>query len=169
MSQERRQVLEMLAQGKITAEDAERLLDRLNRAGAGSGAGAGAGAGTGAGAGASAGSGDGGGAWAAAGAPEGAAGSDLETAPPKRVKYLRVVVDSSDGDKVNIRVPLGLVRAGIKLRAIMPEQAREKLEAKGVDLSALSGLDGEELIEALRELQIDVNSAQGEKVRIFCE
>ena len=33
MSAERMKVLEMLAEGKITAEDADRLLDRLNDSG----------------------------------------------------------------------------------------------------------------------------------------
>lgn len=138
MSTERRQVLEMLAQGKITAEDAERLLDKLNRPGGESSAEEG-------------------------GAKAGGAAS------PGRCRFLRVVVNSEDGDKVNIRVPLSLVRAGIKLRAVMPEQAREKLEAKGVDLSHLGCLEGDELVNALRELNVDVDSAGGETVRIFCE
>lgn len=147
MSQERKQVLDMLAQGKITAEDAERLLDKLASLGS---------------------------------TPEGAADADAgakpwdtgTTPPPAakgKPKYLRVVVDGSDGDKVNIRVPLGLVRAGMKLRAVMPEHARERLERKGFDLNHLSELDGEELVDALRDLSVDVDSENGDKVRIFCE
>jgi len=147
MSQERRQVLQMLAQGKISAEDAERLLDKL----------------------------------ASVTEPADAAGDDEPAAeagdaaasPPlsgrRRPKYLRVVVDSTDGDKVNIRVPLGLIRAGMKLRAVMPEHARERLEERGLDLNHLSDLDGEELVDALRELSVDVDSDSGDKVRIFCE
>ncbi len=147
MSQERKQVLDMLAQGKITAEDAERLLDKLASLGSTS--------------------------EGAADADTAARSRDTGTAPspaPKgKPKYLRVVVDSSDGDKVNIRVPLGLVRAGMKLRAVMPEHARERLEQKGLDLNHLSELDGEELVDALRELSVDVDSDNGDKVRIFCE
>jgi hypothetical protein len=78
-------------------------------------------------------------------------------------------VNSEDGDKVNVRVPLTLVRAGIKLRAVMPEHAREKLEANGFDLGHLNGMEGDELVSALRELNVDVDSAKGETVRIFCE
>lgn len=37
MSEERRKVLEMLAEGKISAEDAEKLLDKLAAGGSGSG------------------------------------------------------------------------------------------------------------------------------------
>jgi hypothetical protein len=85
------------------------------------------------------------------------------------LKYLRVVVDSSDGDKVNIRVPLALVKTGIKLSTMMPAEANEKLAEQGIDLSHLSGLKGEELIEALRDLKVDVDSNDGDTVRIFCE
>ena len=138
MSEERKQVLEMLAQGKISTEDAERLLDRLNAVGA-------------------------------VGQVSGNEGTAEETAGKKNLKYLRVVVDSKKGDKVNIRVPLSLVRAGIKLKAMMPEQAQEKLAEKGVDLSHLGALQGDELTDALRELNIDVDSSDGDTVHVFCE
>ena len=85
------------------------------------------------------------------------------------LKYLRVVVDSKDGDKVNIRVPLGLLRTGIDLSTIMPLVAGEKLEASGIDLSHLSTVSGDELIEELRDLKVDVASTNGDKVRVFCE
>jgi hypothetical protein len=138
MTTERKQVLEMLAQGKISAEDAERLLDKLDRSSSES---------------------------ASAERGEGADSA----APAGRIKYLRVLVNSEDGDKVNIRIPLSLVRAGIKLRAVMPDHARAKLEAKGIDLSNLGLLEGDELVNALRELNVDVDSAKGETVRVFCE
>ncbi|KAF0244007.1 MAG: hypothetical protein FD180_2896 [Planctomycetota bacterium] len=129
MSTERRQVLDMLAQGKITPEEADRLLEKLA-------------------------------------APKPAEGQPAAGAAPK---YLRVTVDSADGDKVNVRVPLALVRTGIKLSAMMPKEAGEKLQESGIDLSHLSSLKGEELVEALRELTVDVNSSGGDKVKVFCE
>jgi hypothetical protein len=143
MSEERRKVLELLAAGTISAEEAERLLDKL-------------------------------------GTPtrpeiphaettdDPAAPSD-DSAPRAPLKYLRVLVDSADGDNVNVRVPIALVRTGINLATMMPAHAGEKLEERGIDLSHLSELDGEELIEALRELQVDVNSSDGDTVRVFCE
>lgn len=135
---ERKQILEMLAQGKITAQDADRLLDRLEAV-------------------------SGERSRLEAGAPgEGAS-------KPKRPRFLRVEVDSPSGDNVNIRIPLFFVRAGIKLSAVMPSEARRRIEAKGVDLSHLSELQGEDLIEALRELTIDVSDSDGDKVRIYCE
>jgi hypothetical protein len=80
-----------------------------------------------------------------------------------------VLVDSSDGDKVNVRVPLALIRTGIKLTTILPEDATEKMAAKGVNLGALGELDDAELYEALKELQVDVDSTDGDTVRVFCE
>lgn len=139
MANDKRKVLEMLAAGKITAEDAERLLNRL----------------------------------AAASRITAGEGPDSQEGEPEGAKralrYLRVVVDSSDGDKVNIRVPLALVRTGIRLSTMLPTEAAETLRERGVDLSELQGLKGEALIEALRELQIDVDSTDGDVVRVFCE
>jgi hypothetical protein len=141
MSSERKRVLEMLASGTITAEDAERLLGKLDKAGYSEGSGVSDEAGL-------------------AKGPSPGTGS---------LKYLRVVVDSHDGDKVNIRVPLGLVRTGLKLSTMLPTEANEKLVEKGIDLSHLSELDGEELIEELRDLAVDVDSGNGDTVRVFCE
>jgi hypothetical protein len=83
------------------------------------------------------------------------------------LKYLRVVVDGSD--KVNVRVPIGLIRTGIKLSTLMPLSASEQLSERGIDLSQLNNLDGDELIEALRELQVEVDSEDGDTIRVFCE
>jgi hypothetical protein len=91
------------------------------------------------------------------------------TAASRELKYLRVVVDSADGDKVNVRVPLSLIKTGIKLKALIPVDVAEKIGGHGLDLSQLSELDGDALIEALRELQVDVDSSGGDKVRVFTE
>ncbi len=88
----------------------------------------------------------------------------------KRIpKYLRVMVDSANGDKVNVRVPMSLLKTGIKLSALLPGNAAEKMSSHGFDLSQLSKLDGDELIEALSDLTVDVDSADGDKVRVFTE
>ena len=84
------------------------------------------------------------------------------------LKYLRVVV-SGGSDQVNVRVPIGLIRTGIKLTTLMPLSASEHLTEHGIDLSQFNNLDSDELMEALRELQVDVDSEDGETVRIFCE
>ena len=135
MQTERRKVFDMLAEGKVSAADAERLLSKL----------------------------------AASGEDDSADPADAVGPEPSSLKYLRVVVDGRDGDKVNIRVPLGLLRTGIKLSTMMPGAAAKKLAASGIDLSHLSTLSGDALIEELRDLKVDVDSTGGDKVRVFCE
>ena len=96
----------------------------------------------------------------------------------RNVKYLRVVVDTDEGHdgptKVNIRVPMNLLRAGVRLSSIIPPIAREKVNAamakNGVpfDLNQLKPENLEELVEQLDELTVDVDQEKT-KVRIFCE
>jgi hypothetical protein len=140
MSTERRQILDMLSAGTITAEEADRLLRAtddtvMDRP-----------------------------------APS-------PTARPNRAKYLRVVVDSDSSGaptKVNVRVPMALLYAGVKLSAVLPPEARDQLSARmraqGVafDLNHLKPENLEDLIDQLNDLTVDVDQ-DGTKVRVFCE
>jgi len=82
---------------------------------------------------------------------------------------------SGDYDRVNIRVPMSLIRAGIKLTSLIPSEARDKvnlaLHEKGIDFDArnMRPEDIEELIGALSDLEVDVISKSGESVRVFVE
>ena len=136
MSTERKQVLEMLAQGKISTADADRLLDKL-----------------------------------AGRQAEGDAGNTAVDVKGSKAtpKFLRVEVDAHDGDRVNVRIPMFLVRTGIKLSTMLPSKVSRRLTENGIDLSQLSGLEGDELVQAMRELTVDVESNDGDKVRVFCE
>lgn len=135
MSRDRAKILQMVADGTVTPEEAEKLLSRLE--------------------------------------PPGSTTAHVETDGPARdhksrpLKYLRVVVDGND--KVNVRVPIGLIRTGIKLSTLMPPKASEHLVEHGIDLAQLKNLDGEELMDALRELTVDVDSKNGDTVHVFCE
>lgn len=144
MNDDRRAILDMLATGKITADEAERLLAALDRT-------------------------------AAQAAPP----MDADyPANRTRAKYLRVVVDTDeDGDgptKVNIRVPMQLLRAGVRLSSIIPPRARDELNAamlkEGIpfDINQLKPENLEELVEQLSDLTVDVDQERT-KVRIFCE
>jgi hypothetical protein len=135
MKEERKQILEMLAQGKISADEADQLLAKLETIEAG----------------------------------DSATASSNDDDRPRKLKYLRVLVDTTDGDKVNVQIPLALIRTGIKLAALLPNDVNEKLGEKGVDLSMLSGLDAAELYETLSELKVDVDASDGDTVRVFCE
>ena len=143
MSENRRQILDMLAQGKITADEAERLLNAVEREPATL-----------------------------------VAGPAGETRRGDKLKYLRVVVDAHDQrdapTKVNVRVPMQLLRAGVRLSSLIPEQARDKVNAamhkQGVafDLSQLKPENIEDMIEQLGDLTVDVDQEKT-KVHIFCE
>jgi membrane peptidoglycan carboxypeptidase len=90
-------------------------------------------------------------------------------------RYLRVQIDSA-GTNVNVRVPLQLVRSGIKIASLMPEDVQDKvtgaLKSKGldIDLGRAKGEDIDALIESLSELTMEIDEGDGgDKVRIFCE
>jgi hypothetical protein len=152
MNENRKQILDMLAAGRITAEEAERLLAALD---------------------------PGAGAPAAAGA-----NSAKNTGPKTHPKYLRVLVEadeSTTGNKglttVNVRVPMQLLRAGVRLAALIPQQAHEKLDSAlsrhgiPLTLSQIKPENLEELIDHLEDLTVDVDGKDGNqtKVRVFCE
>ncbi|MDA0563339.1 hypothetical protein LG943_03185 [Streptomonospora sp. S1-112] len=145
MNEQRRQILQMLTEGKITADEAERLIDAL----------------------------------------------DTDQPEPRaldaprsgsRPKYLRVVVEAgqgteADGDgptRINVRVPLQLLRAGVRLASLLPPQAITKANAElskagvPIDLAQLKPADVEELVDQLDELTIDVDDPDS-KVQVFCE
>jgi hypothetical protein len=92
-------------------------------------------------------------------------------------RYLRVLVEADAGEerpKVNVRVPLALVRAGVRLAALLPpgvhDQINKALKENGVDLdvSKIRPEHLEELVEHLGDLSVDVENHR-EKVRVFCE
>ncbi len=139
MSQERDRILDLLAAGKITAEEAGRLLDAVDSAGG--------------------------------------AGRERARRPQERPgelpKFMYVKVLSTKGDNVNVKIPLSLVRAGLKLTSLIPPQAMEQIDKsmaeKGmsIDLKNLKPEDLEDLIESLREMEISVDAANGDNVRVY--
>ena len=132
MNTECRKVLDMVAGGKLSSADAERLLSKL----------------------------------AESAEDETKRPSGDGTTGTDPLRYLRVVVDSQEGDKVNVRVPLGLLRTGIQLSAMLPLLATSR---RVIDLSHLTGLSGDELLDELRHLEVNVDSTNGDTVRVFCE
>ena len=92
-------------------------------------------------------------------------------------KYLRVVIGNGDdpqSEHVNIRVPMGLIRAGVKLASVLPSNAtskvNEKLKEKGVDIDRgkIKAEDLENLVDSLSDLEVDIQDGK-EKVRIYVE
>ena len=96
-------------------------------------------------------------------------GHDSSSSQPQKLQYLRVLVENPKCEQVNVRVPLAFLRSGMKLLAVLPPRVNEKLAEKGIDLSAISDLKGEDLEQALRDLLVNVDGPDGNKVRVFCE
>jgi hypothetical protein len=143
LTEERRRILNLLAEGKLDAAAAEKLLDALS----------------------------------SKPVPVSVA-EHAEVAMPDP-KFLRVLVegyqDETGAGKVNVRVPFTLIRAGIRLAALLPvavhEPINRALRENGVeiDISKFKPENFEDLVVHLRELAVDVEGAHGEKVRVFCE
>jgi len=111
--------------------------------------------------------------------PEGSASESSPktgTAVKTRAKYLRVcVLGGSAGDHVNVRVPMTLIRSGMKFTSLLPAEARDKvtgaLRDKGIDFDMrnLKPEDLDEFIEALSDLEVKVVGSDGEIVKVFVE
>ena len=77
---------------------------------------------------------------------------------------LRIRIDSANGDKVTVNLPMGLVKVGISIGMKLPQVNGN---------AALEGIDFEEIIKLVEaglvgEL-VTVESAEGDHVRIFVE
>ena len=134
MSDETRKVLEMLASGKISVQEAEQLLQAV-------------------------------------------------TVPPSEhgekkadPKYFRILVNkpASDGKKaenVNIKVPISVVRGGLRLSSVFPGLLGKKRiqldDGTELDLSKIHYADLEAMIKDIGELTVDVDGDA--QVRIRCE
>ena len=145
MSDEARRVLDLVAQGKITVDDAQQLLGAL-------------------------------------GAPSAAAGA----APPRqddatrpKPKWVRIAIHKSGREgrqdkDVNIRVPLAIVRTGMRLGALIPgaagEQVQARMRERGLDID-FSKLDANAIETVIREIgdtNIEIDDGRSQ-VRISLE
>ena len=78
---------------------------------------------------------------------------------------LKIEVDSADGDKVRVNLPMGLVEAGIEMGMSMSNI--------GINSEAMKHIDLAKVFEAVRNGAVgnlvDVKSCDGDVVRIFVE
>jgi hypothetical protein len=134
MSDETRQVLEMLSAGKVSVVEAEQLLQAVKAPG--------------------------------------------QTADDKKVepRYFRILVNkpAREGKKaeaVNIRVPMTVIRGGLRLGALFPGMlGKKKIQLDNgveLDLSKVTYTDLEAMIKDIGELTVDVDGDA--QVRIRCE
>lgn len=158
MNDDRRSILDLLAAGKITADEAVRLLAALDvKPGSAPDSSASA-----------------------------ASGAQGAAVPSKaRSKYLRVLVEADEtttglkggSTTVNVRVPIALLRAGVRLAGLIPARAHDQLDKAfsqygiPLTLSQIKPENLEEIIDHLDDLTVDVDGKDENKtrVRVFCE
>ncbi|MGA2158376.1 MAG: hypothetical protein ABSG90_04050 [Dehalococcoidia bacterium] len=150
MSENQKKILQMLAEGKINVEEAQRLLALVN----------------------------------SEGEKENGTGN-IEKKLKSIPRYMHVVVEPKPGQshrddshdfhgKVNLRVPFGLIRAGIKLATLIPSDTADHMNKafkdKGFnfDIRRLKEEDVEELVAALRDSEIHVDTDY-ETISVYAE
>lgn len=94
---------------------------------------------------------------------------EVRVLPPEERKdikdmLLRIIVDSSDGDKVRINLPMALVQVALDMGTEMP-QISGKEALKNIDLNQIMELVRQGAIGNL----VEVESVDGDTVRIFVE
>lgn len=100
----------------------------------------------------------------------------IGTQTKKSPKFLCINIEpkSLKGDKVNVRIPFAILLAGVKLAALIPEDAKRKvneaLESKGIDIdfTKLNSQNINEFIDSLSELTVDFDS-ENDRIKIYCE
>ena len=132
MSDEKTRILTMLSEGKVSVEEAEKLLKAVETS---------------------------------------VVEQDNTQRPSSKIlpKFIRVQVDSSGGDKVNVKVPIQILRSGVRLASLLPAEAQGSINntMNGIDLSKIGPENIDQFIESLADFTIDVDGS--DKVKIFCE
>jgi hypothetical protein len=77
-------------------------------------------------------------------------------------KFLRIVVDSSEGDKVRVNVPIDLIKY---VKTFIPKNVKNELDSQEVDLDNII-----KMVEEGFEGEIaTIDSGKGDHIRIFVE
>ena len=153
MSDETRRVLDLLAQGKITVDEADRLIKAV-----------------------------------CADRPAETATADTATdGGRQRVRWVRINIHKPAKDQthtpkdVNIRVPIAVVKGGMRLGAIIAtfagEKAAQRMKERGLDLdlstingdlSRMNGTEFDSFMKSLDDMNIEIDDGKSQ-VRITCE
>jgi hypothetical protein len=97
--------------------------------------------------------------------------------PKADPRYFRIQVNKAGengkkGENVNIRVPMTIVRGGLRLGALLPGMLGKKTikldNGMEIDLSKVTYTDLEAMIKDIGELTVDVDGGDAQ-VRIRCE
>lgn len=142
MSDERRRVLDLLAQGKITVDEADQLLRALGSAAAPS---------------------------QATPADAGASSADTSKKPRFiRIVVHKPANGRESAEDVNIRIPIPMIKGGMRLGALIPgywgERIASRMRERGMDVD-FTNLDPnaiEAVFRELNEMGIDIDSPKGQ-------
>jgi len=144
MNEERMKILQMLSEGKITSEEADRLIEAIG----------------------------------ASSQAEPSRENPLGGAGVPKYLYVDVKSFSEEGEEkkenVNIKVPVALIKAGVNIASLMPEDVQgeinKAMDESGVKfkLSDIKKENLDEFLVALRELEVNVDG-ENERVRIYCQ
>ena len=140
MSDERMRILNMLAEGKITPDDAEKLLKAMDN--------------------------------------NSRQTETINKSLSENVKgkYLYVQVEPKEGkssERVSVKVPLALVKAGLNISKLIPKDAQEKVQSsmqeKGIpfNISDMNPENLQEILDAMEQMSVDVDTDES-TVQIFC-
>jgi DUF4097 and DUF4098 domain-containing protein YvlB len=133
-------ILHMLAEGKLTPDDAEKLLQALEVK------------------------------------PRESEVVNQNRTMDVKGKYLFVQVDPKEGkssERVSVKVPLALVKAGLNITKLIPAEAQDKIQSSMHDsgipfnLGDIDPQNYEEIMEALEQMSIDVDTDES-TVKVFC-
>ena len=139
--EDRRQILDMVARGRLSVDEAEKLLNALDNGPR------------------------------AAEAPVQLRG--------RGASFLRVLVtangdEDDDHHEVDMRIPIATLKAGLHLPGLLPSAVADGINRAlaergvGLDVRKLKHRDIDQLIEALRQVEIDVTTTH-QRVLIFVE
>ena len=79
-------------------------------------------------------------------------------------KMFRIIVDSVDGDKVNVQFPVGAIKKILKVTGKFPIADKD---LQGVDLEQMMEAISECLDEEIEGDFVNVNAADGTTVRVY--
>ena len=145
MSDDTRRILDLVAQGKISVDEAQQLLGAIDAP--------------------------------AAEAATPAAGAEESEQPKARWLRISIHKTGKEGHRdkdVNIRVPIAIVKTGMRLGALIPglagDQVAKKMREKGldVDFTKLDAAAIDSVLKDLGETNIDIDDGRSQ-VRITCE
>ena len=143
MGENQKRILQMLAEGKITVEEATQLLSLIKEE-----------------------------------TPADSKNTCKKYKSDAKYLYIRVEPkqgkESKENPRVNVRVPVSLIRSGMKLTSLIPpkvaEDINKELNEKGIgfDVRNLKDEYVVQLVDALRETEIMVDSTEAE-IKVYAE